>query len=72
MDSDLAARLKYLRLGNLLSRWDEYLKLAQRPNCSMVKLLGRIIEDEYEVKQQNARVQRLKRARIPEPLVMET
>lgn len=72
MDNDLAATLKYLRLGNLLSRWDEYMALAQKGKSSLVELLRKILDDEARARKENARMQRLKRARIPEPWVMET
>jgi DNA replication protein DnaC len=72
MDKELIATLKYLRLSNLLSRWDEYVALAQKGRRSPVHLLRHVLEEEAKVKQENARKQRLKRAWIPEPLVMET
>ena len=72
MDKDLAAKLRYLRLSNLLLRWDDYVALAERNDCSPVQFLRRILEDEWSVRRENARVRRLKAARIPEPWVMET
>jgi len=72
MDSELTATLKYLRFSNLLSRWDEYLALAQKGKSSPVQFLQRILDDEAKAKKENARTQRLKRARIPEPWVIET
>ena len=72
MDTELIATLKYLRLGNLLSRWDDYVALAQKRKCSAVRLLRQVLGDEVKAKQQNARTLRLRRARIPEPWVLET
>lgn len=72
MDKDLAAKLKYLRLSNLSLRWDEYVALAEKGDWSPVRFLLRIVEDEWNVRRENARVRRLKAARIPEPWVMET
>jgi len=72
MDEELAGMLKYLRLSNLLARWDEYLEVARKGRFSPVRLLQHVIEEEYRTKRDNAREQRLKRARIPEMLVMET
>jgi DNA replication protein DnaC len=72
MDATMTMMLKQLRLPGLLERWEEYLKLAQRPRFSAVRLLTRIVEEEYRCKQDRARVFRLKRAQIPEPYVMAT
>jgi DNA replication protein DnaC len=72
MDKELVERLKYLRLWGLLTHWDEYLALAQKGRFSAVRLLRYVLEEEYKLKQDKARECRLKRARIPEPLVMET
>ena len=72
MNSELAATLKYLRLSSLLSHWDDYLALAQKGKLSPVQFLQRIIDDELKAKKENARMQRLKRAQIPELLVIET
>ena len=72
MDDQLASNAKYLRLTNLLGRWDHYLAMAQKGNCSPVHLVRTILADEAETRRANARAQRLKRALIPEPWVMET
>lgn len=71
-DDQLAGKLKYLRLGGLLAHWDEYLKLAAKKRMSHARLLTYIIEEEYRSKRENACRLRLKRARIPEPFVLET
>ncbi|UCG12707.1 MAG: ATP-binding protein [Deltaproteobacteria bacterium] len=72
MDEKLVKMLKYLRLQGLLAHWDEYLTLSQKKRFSPVHLLRHVLEEEYKIKRDNARDCRLKRARIPEPLVMET
>ncbi len=72
MDENLAKTLKYLRLGGLLAQWDEYLALAQKKRFSPVRLLKHVLEEEEKIRRENARELRLKRARIPELLVMET
>ena len=72
MDETMTMMLKRLRLPGLLERWDEYLKLAQRPRFSPVRLLTRIVEEEYRCKQDRARIFRITRAQIPEPYVMAT
>jgi DNA replication protein DnaC len=72
MDNELASNAKYLRLTNLLGRWDHYLDMAQKGNCSLVHLLRTILAEEAEAHRANARAQRLKRALIPELWAMET
>jgi DNA replication protein DnaC len=72
MDDKTARALKDLRLSGLLAHWDEYLVMAQKQHLSHVRLLEHVIEQECRIKSENARKLRLKRARIPEPFVMET
>jgi len=72
MNEDLAKKLKYLRMGELLTHWDDTLKLAANKRYSHSRLLTHIIEQEYQIKQTNACVCRLKRAHIPDPLEIET
>lgn len=72
MDDDLTRMVKYLRLGGLLAHWDEYLALAQKQGFSHVRLLKYVLEQECQIKQQNALKLRLRLARIPEYFVMET
>ncbi len=72
MDKEMAANAKYLRLTNLLARWESYLAMAEKGNCSPVHLLKTILADEAETRRANAKALRLKRARIPELWVMET
>jgi DNA replication protein DnaC len=72
METELIATMKYLRLSNLLGHWDEYMALTQKRNASLVQILRKILEDEAKAKQVNVRTQRLRRAQIPEPWVLET
>ena len=72
MNKELIETLKYLRLGGLLAHWDDYLKLAAEGRFSHARLLTHVLEEECRIKRENARRLRLKRARIPEPLVIET
>lgn len=72
MNDTLAEQLNFLRLPGLLARWDEHLKAAAQSNLSHARLLTRVVEEEYRLKCDQARQQRLKRAQIPEPLVMDT
>ena len=70
MNEQMAQMLKYLRLGGLLANWDRY--LAQKKGYSHVRLLEYIIDEEYQIKKENARKMRINRAKIPEKFVMET
>lgn len=72
MNEDLIQMLKYIRLPNLLTHWDRYIKEATQTNASHTRLLKKIIEDEYNVRLENAQTMRLRRARIPEKFVIET
>jgi hypothetical protein len=45
MNETLAAKLKYLHLGELLTHWDDYLKLAGDQRFSHGRLLTHIVED---------------------------
>lgn len=72
MNEQVEEQLKYLRLSGLRSNWDRYMDIAQKGNFSHTRLLTYIIEEEYKIKKENARKMRLKRARIPEMLAIET
>jgi DNA replication protein DnaC len=72
MNKELTETLKYLHLGGLLAHWDEYLKLAADKGFSHTRVLTYVLEEECRIKRENARRLRLKRARIPEQLVIET
>jgi len=72
MDEKLIKMLKYIRLSGLLANWDRYLSIAQKGNYSHARLLKYIVEQEYQIKKENARKMRLARARIPEKYVIET
>jgi len=71
-DENVVRNLKYLRLWGLLEHWDDILKMARKQRFSNERLLKHVLEEEYKLKKENARKLRLKRARIPEHLVMET
>ena len=72
MEKELIDTLKHLRLGGLLTHWDEYLALAQRRRFSHVRLLRHILDEEIKIKRDNARLFRLRRAMIPELLDLAT
>ena len=72
IDDELIAMLKYLRLGRLLTQWDDTLEKARKGRYSSERLLKYIVEEEYRAKRENARLLRRQRAHIPEMLEMET
>ena len=72
MDEELQKILKYLRLWGVLAHWEELLAEARRGRFSHERLLKHVLQAEYRIKSDNARVLRRKRARIPELLEIET
>ena len=72
MDEKLVSILKYLRLRNLLDRWDEYMAMARKKPMSAQRLLTLVLEEEYAAQCHNARLLRRPRAHIPEILEIET
>ena len=72
MDEKLVNILKYLRLRNLLDRWDEYMAMARKKRMSVERLMALVLEEEYGAKCDNARLLRRQRAHIPENLEIET
>ena len=72
MDEKLVSILKYLRLRNLLDRWDEYMAMARKKRMSVERLMTLVLEEEYAAKCDNARLLRRQRAHIPEILEIET
>jgi DNA replication protein DnaC len=72
MDQDLLMMLKYLRFSGLISQFDRFLEKAKTLDISHVRWLRQIIEQEYRLKQENARKRRLSQAKIPEMLLFQT
>ena len=72
MDEPMAEMLKYLRLRGLLAHWDRYIEIAGEQEFTPEQLLKYVIEQEHETKQENSRLGRLTRAKIPEQFVIET
>ena len=72
MDEQLTQMLKYIRLGGLLTNWDQYLSTAQKGNYSHARLLKYVVEQEHQIKKENSRKMRLTRAKMPEKFVIET
>ena len=65
MNEELRKILKYLRLGGTVGRLGRLLVKAQRGRFSHERLLQHVLEAEYRVKLENARLLRRKRARRP-------
>jgi DNA replication protein DnaC len=72
MNDDLKNKLRALRLPRLAAHWDDDLKEAARQRMSHATLLTHLVEEEYRLKCDRARQQRLQRARLPEPWTLET
>jgi DNA replication protein DnaC len=72
MDGDVEKKIRRLRMSGLLANWDEYLRLAREGSWSHARLLEHVVGEEYEIKTENARKLRMKKAKIPEQFVFET
>jgi len=72
MNDGLKEMLRALRLPRLAAHWDDDLKEAARQRMSQATLLTHVVEQEYRLKCDRARQQRLQRARLPEPWTLET
>lgn len=72
MEEDTQRHLHYIGLEHLRKNWDAYLKDATEKKMSYQRLLTTIITEEYYYHRENRSMARLKAARIPEVLVMET
>ena len=72
MNESFKEKLRYLRLTRLATHWEDDLKEAARQRLSHAAFLTHVLEEEYRVKRDQARQERLKRARVPEPWTMET
>lgn len=71
MDSELLVKVKHLGLKYLEESWKEVCDGAQKNKTSYHKLLSDIVEKEYLLKVDKARLARLKAAKIPELFLME-
>jgi DNA replication protein DnaC len=72
MDHELETKMKYLGLKTLLADWDQTMTLAQSNLPSYSKFMTEVIEKEYAMKTEQARINRIKRSGIPEELCIET
>jgi len=71
VDKELEEKLRYLNLKELLTHWDETITQAKK-DPSYTKFLKQIIDREYAAKKERSRLQRIMRAKIEEPYVIET
>ncbi|MBE7502178.1 MAG: ATP-binding protein [Verrucomicrobiales bacterium] len=72
MNDELQAKLRALRLPRLAEHWDDDLQAAARQRMSHATLLTHVVDEEYRLKGDRSRQERLRRARLPEPWTMET
>ncbi len=72
MDETIKQQLQYLGLRYLLKEWDSVLKTSEKKQSTYKKFLTDILKKEYFDKTENARLSRIKRAKIHEYFVMET
>jgi DNA replication protein DnaC len=72
MTDDLQEKLRALRLPRLAAHWEADLHEAARQRMSHAALLTHVVEQEYRLRCDRARQQRLQRARLPEPWTLET
>lgn len=72
MERIIEKHLDFLGLKNLKETWDRVLKNAQKSSSSYNHFLCKILKNEYEYKTEQRRVSRIKNAKIPEILVMNT
>jgi DNA replication protein DnaC len=72
MDEELEKMLLALRLDHLRDRWDEQVAAARQGKFPPERLLRQVVREEYEWKQNLARLKRRKQARVPEELEIET
>ncbi len=72
MNQDIENKIKHLRMTHLLANWDRYLQMAHNGDWSHARLLEYVVEQEYQIKAQNSKKLRMRKAKIPEHLVFET
>ncbi|MFH1863845.1 MAG: ATP-binding protein [bacterium] len=72
MDETIKEQLELLGLRRLSRDWNDVLSEAKKKQPSYHRFLTDIIQKEYSDKKEKTRLSRIKRANIPELLVMET
>lgn len=72
MNKKTKEMLHYLKLHYLLDQWDYVINKAEEEEQSYEKFLQAIIKNEFNNRNDIARVNRVKRAKIPNDFTMET
>ncbi len=72
MNDELLIQLNYLRITGLAEKWTEYIKQGERGKMSHEQFLRHVAAESYAAKRAYAREMRIKRAAIPELLLMGT
>lgn len=72
MNERVKEQLRFLGLRALPDNWDHIFREAKSRQPSYHRFLTDIVEKEYEDKKEKARLARIRKADIPEILVMET
>lgn len=65
-------KLQYLGLRYLQENWDDLLKSSSKKNISLHRFLTGIIDNEYAMKKEQARINRINAAKIPVKYVLDT
>lgn len=72
MNEELKKQAQALGLKHLAQNWDQLCAAALKQKISYHAFLSNILAQEYNLQQETARLARIKRAGIPELLVMQT
>jgi DNA replication protein DnaC len=72
MDTTLREKTEYIGLSYLKENWKNIIKDAEKKSPSYQTFLTTILTAEYEHKHERRRISRLKQAKIPEMLTMDT
>lgn len=72
MNDELKKQALALGLKNLAQNWDQLCASAMKQKLSYHGFLGSILAQEYNLQQETSRLARIKKASIPELLVMQT
>ena len=72
MNDELLSQLNYLRITGLAEQWADYVKQGEKSKMSHERFLRHVVAESHAAKHAYAREMRIKRAAIPELLLMET
>lgn len=71
-NNEITEKLKYLGLKYLQNNFDELIRVSTRKRISFYNFLTTIIDNEYNAKKEQARINRLAGAKIPIQYVIDT